>query len=239
MSLFIRVDVGFWSHRKTLRLRALIGDAAFWLPPRLWAYAAQQQPNGDFSGFMAEEIAMLVGYPGDAQALLQALRQSGFMDDMQLHDWEEHNGYHKSFSDRAKKAANARWEEERRRQEKTRQEKRRDKQCLGHAQASIPKELESEDFQRAWSDWYAYRQQAKLKPYTEIGAQKQLTALAKIGPIRAVAAIDRSIAQGYQGIFESNDRNGQTAAAQQQAAKRNGEYQNRKPTRVIRVEDMP
>ena len=73
MSLYIRVDLSFWEHRKTIRLRAAIGECALWIPPRLWSYAAKNQPDGDFSDYSDEEIAMLLGYLGKPQALLEAL----------------------------------------------------------------------------------------------------------------------------------------------------------------------
>lgn len=127
MSLYVRVLNNFYTHRKTLRLRAIIGDAAFWVPPRLWAYAAANQPDGCFSDYTANELAMLIGYLGDNQALLQALLQVGFMDadPLRIHDWKEHNGYHTVFAERATKAANAKWEKHRLSEgkEKTRQEK--------------------------------------------------------------------------------------------------------------------
>lgn len=92
-----------------MRLRSIIGDAGLWIPPRLWSYAAENQPDGDFSKYSAPELAMLLGYSGDAQGMLEALQQASFMDGMQIHDWREHNAYHQTFSDRAKKAAAARW----------------------------------------------------------------------------------------------------------------------------------
>lgn len=101
---------GFYSHRKTARLRAIIGDDAFWLPPRVWAYAAENQPDGDLSGYAAPELAMLVGYSKDATSMLQALKDCGFIDfDGMIHGWMEHNGYHDKFAKRAKTAAAARW----------------------------------------------------------------------------------------------------------------------------------
>lgn len=128
MSLFVRLEVGFWNHRKTLRLRALLGDAAFWIPPRLWSYAAQNQPDGDFSEYLPEELALLVGCSSNAQAMLEALQKAGFMDGMKIHGWADHNGYHEKFAERSKKAAAARWKghekkgKERRGEEKTREE---------------------------------------------------------------------------------------------------------------------
>lgn len=115
LSLYIRVESSFYTHRKTLRLKAIIGEAAFWVPPRLWSYAAGHQPDGCFKDYSAEELAMLIGYLGDAQALLQALLKAGFMDEkpLRIHDWHEYNGILDFFSKRAKKAADARWEKER------------------------------------------------------------------------------------------------------------------------------
>lgn len=111
MGLYVRVLNSFYSHRKTLRLRAILGDAAYWVPPRLWAYAAENQPDGCFSGYSAEELAIVIGYSGDAQAMLQAMLQAGFLESepLRIHGWEEHNSYHSTFAERAKKAAEARW----------------------------------------------------------------------------------------------------------------------------------
>jgi len=111
--LYIRVKLGFYSHRKTARLRALIGDDAFWIPPRLWAYAAERQPDGDFSKYESEELAMLLECPKHATSIRQALLKAGFLDEPGvIHGWEEHNGYHQVYSERAKKAAEARWKKE-------------------------------------------------------------------------------------------------------------------------------
>lgn len=108
--LYIRLMTGFYTHRKTARLRAVMGDDAYWVPPRLWAYCAENQPDGDLSGYDAPELAMLIGYNKDASSMLVALKSCGFMSNEGLiHDWDEHNGYHQKFSDRAKTAANARW----------------------------------------------------------------------------------------------------------------------------------
>lgn len=132
LSLFVRVDVGFWAHRKTMRLRAAIGDCALWLPLRLWSYAAQNQPDGDFKDYQADELAMLLGYSGNAQAMLEAFQQSGFMDGMRIHDWQTYNGYHSVFAERAKKAAAARWGKDKKVKEKKRdrEEKRREEASI-------------------------------------------------------------------------------------------------------------
>ncbi len=114
MSLYVRLYVSYFSHRKTRKLRSLIGDAALWLPPRLWTYAAVNQPDGNFSEYSADDIAEFVGYKGDAQALLEALLQAQFLDaDLKIHDWAVHSGFHELYAARAKKAAAVRWSKER------------------------------------------------------------------------------------------------------------------------------
>lgn len=144
MSLFIRVQTNFWNHRKTLKLRSLIGESALWIVPRLWSYAAENQPDGDFSKYSAEELALLLGYTGNAQAMLQALQTSGFIEGMAIHDWEEHNGYHRVFSERARKAANARW---------TGEEKKGQDKNLALRQASPSNATSIDGFEEFWKSY--------------------------------------------------------------------------------------
>jgi hypothetical protein len=109
MSIFIRLFNSFWTHRKTLRLASILGSDAFWIVPRLWSYASTNQPDGNFKGYSEQEIRMLVGYTKDSHSILQALHDAGFMVDGQLKDWNEHNGYHARYAERARKAAATRW----------------------------------------------------------------------------------------------------------------------------------
>lgn len=136
-NLYIRVMTGFYTHRKTARLRSLIGDDAFWIPPRLWAYCAENQPDGNISSYSSDEIAMLVGCVKHSSSILQALKSSGFLDpDGIVHDWDAHNGYHKLYSERAKAAADARWSKKKEAKKKDighRTVDSGDKHCLTHA----------------------------------------------------------------------------------------------------------
>lgn len=74
----------------------------------------------------------------------------------------------------------------------------------------LPAALDCDEFRTAWSEWMEYRRtrKPKLSPYSEIGTKKQLKAMAEMGVARAIAAIDNSIAQNYQGIFEPKSHNG-------------------------------
>jgi hypothetical protein len=110
MSLYVRIFASYYTSRKTAHLQAIIGTDAFWVPPRMWAYAALNQPDGDMSKYPAQVLANLIGYTGDALRMHQALHEAGFLDpDGKIHDWGEHNGYHVSYAERAKLAAEARW----------------------------------------------------------------------------------------------------------------------------------
>ncbi len=137
--LFVRVQTGFYTHRKTARLRTLIGSDAFWVPPRLWAYCAENQPDGDLSLYDSEQLSMLLGYPGNAQALLQALKDSGFIDTSgKVHDWDHYNGYHQAFAIRARAAAVARWSKKKVTKKKEERTKDKgDKHCSSNAQACL------------------------------------------------------------------------------------------------------
>lgn len=172
MSLHVRLFTNFWTHRKTARLRALIGNDAYWVPLRIWSYAAENQPDGDFSKYSPEELALLINYNNNAQALLQALQQALFMDGMKIHDWEEHNGYHHSFSERAKNAANARWKGK----DKKGKDKKGDKHCLEHdTSINESKNLYSYEFLQTWMMYpnktgklNAYKSWKSLKPNEEL-----------------------------------------------------------------------
>jgi hypothetical protein len=111
MSLWVKVANSFYTHRKTARLRVKLGNDALWLPPRLWAYAAEYHPDGVLGTYDPNELANLLGYTGDASSMLQAMLVAGFLDPdpLRIHGWEEHNGYHATFAARAKKAAQVRW----------------------------------------------------------------------------------------------------------------------------------
>jgi hypothetical protein len=186
MSHYIRVELSFWTNRKTLRLRQIIGEAAFWVPPRLWSYAAENQPNGNFSDYSDAEIALLLGYQADEKTLIDALHSCGFMRDRKIHDWLEHNGFIQIFSKRARTAANARWskhtllkeksrlvlkekkqKKDNTRQDNTRQEQALLKQCPSNAQAllgasratlsEITTYAASEAINNSDAEWFYYK----------------------------------------------------------------------------------
>ena len=65
----------------------------------------------------------------------------------------------------------------------------------------LPSNLDTPEFRAAWADWLAYRKERRLATYKPIGLTRQLNALAAFGPQSAIAAIEQSIQQNYQGLF--------------------------------------
>ncbi len=69
----------------------------------------------------------------------------------------------------------------------------------------LPTCLNTDAFKTAWSEWNAYRKERRIAPYKPIGEKKQFKKLAEIGELRSIAAIEFSIRQNYQGIYEEKE----------------------------------
>jgi hypothetical protein len=92
----------------------------------------------------------------------------------------------------------------------------------------FPAELDTPTFRAKWAEWETERREQKRKPLTPRGAAAQLAELAKHGETAAIQAINRSIANGYQGLFpENTGTNGRThtsIASKRREEKLSGEY---------------
>jgi hypothetical protein len=112
MPAYFCVGLGYFSHRKTKTLIERVGDEAALVPLRFWAYAALNQPDGDFSAYpqtLLEEIAALKNVHKNRDSI-KAMKEIGFFDsDMKLHGWLEWNAFSQKRSESARKAAQARW----------------------------------------------------------------------------------------------------------------------------------
>jgi len=85
------------ANKKTMRLKKLlriktpqaVGHLCI-----LWLWALDNAPNGDLSGFSADEIAEVSQWTGkNPDDFLSALTESGFVDgDLHLHDWYSYAG---------------------------------------------------------------------------------------------------------------------------------------------------
>lgn len=73
----------------------------------------------------------------------------------------------------------------------------------------IPDSLKTPEFESAWKDWKKHRQEINKK-LTPKAVEKKFKQLEEWGIQRSVAAIERSIREGYQGIFEESTRKAQS-----------------------------
>ena len=69
------------------------------------------------------------------------------------------------------------------------------------AEIPIPALLDTPEFRTVWADWEQHRREKK-QTITPTTRNRQLKNMAEIGVVRAIAAIEESISQGWQGIYE-------------------------------------
>lgn len=69
----------------------------------------------------------------------------------------------------------------------------------------IPPELQNTDFVEKWTEWLDYRKRTKRKAVSDRAAALQLKKLAAVGVKRAIATIERSIENDWQGLFPEKE----------------------------------
>lgn len=66
----------------------------------------------------------------------------------------------------------------------------------------FPDNLNCGVFKEKWNEWISYRKERKLPKLTSATARKQIDMLSGFGLTRAIASIEASITNGWQGLFE-------------------------------------
>lgn len=96
MSLpWIRVYNDLPDHHKSDQLAGILGEPRAWTHVlELWLWVSRIRPDGSLSGLSPSVVARRAGWTGDADAFVDALRQCGFLDGDQVHDWDEYQGAH-------------------------------------------------------------------------------------------------------------------------------------------------
>lgn len=79
----------------------------------------------------------------------------------------------------------------------------------------FPDKLKTPEFAAKWAEYVAYRVTARMKPLKPPSVVKQLASMAAWGPTAAIASIDTTIRNGWQGLFEP--KNGHGAPVHQKA----------------------
>ena len=189
---------------------------------RIWIWADQQTYDGNAGSVTKALLDRITGCTGFADELLKIGWLKSESHGLVFPNFDRHNG--KSAKNRAltKKRVDSHRNApsvtfalpEKRREEKSKKEsikERRPKSSVSSKRGcgllpDIPFQLDTPEFHSAWSDWIKHRVEIR-KQMNPLAAKEQFKKLSALGPVRAVAAIQFSIAQGYRGIFEENENN--------------------------------
>jgi hypothetical protein len=116
MNKDFRVLVTLPVHPKTKKLMRQLGDRSFYNLIRLWAWVAQNKPEGVLANMEKEDIEIACDWKGDEGLFVDTLIDLKLIDCKdgvcEIHDWEDNNGFAFGAAQRvakAKKAAKARW----------------------------------------------------------------------------------------------------------------------------------
>lgn len=117
MNTDIRVKIDLSAHPKYKRLKRLIGESPMEYLIVLWGNVAKYKPNGELTGWEPGDIEDYAGWNGTPGALCKSLIEVGFLDVTEggfyPHDWSDHQTWAigaVARSEKAKRAANVRWE---------------------------------------------------------------------------------------------------------------------------------
>lgn len=111
------------NHHKTKQLIKYLGPHSFLALIDLWFYARSYRPDGDLSGLSNEQIAISANWDEDPDVFVRILLNVGFIDQLPngqyvLHEWAQHQPHIAYMAERtahAKKAAEVRWGNSRKR----------------------------------------------------------------------------------------------------------------------------
>jgi hypothetical protein len=206
------VDPDFTEHWKTRMLVGLLGgdESAPVYVLRLWSHC-QNRKQATFESLNPDALKALCRFTGCANDLEKALATAGFIrrsgEDLEVVNWTKYNaslvaawingrsgGRPKANNPRVPKTKPMGSREEKSREEKSREE-----------ETPLPPELQTDGFASAWKVWKRYRAELK-KPLRPTMEQEQLKMLSEIGEPRAVAMIRHTIAMGWQGLREPEQK---------------------------------
>lgn len=92
---WIQVDQALPTHRKTLILADTLEISpthAVGLMVTLWLWSLDNAPDGLLEGIPPRTLARILQWDGDADRLMEAMRNAGFLDDNEIHDWQDYAG---------------------------------------------------------------------------------------------------------------------------------------------------
>ncbi len=112
MNTDIRLSTGFWRHPKTKKLIRRTGLEGVRSLQILWAWAANEKPDGHLAGMDSEDIELAADWVGDDGVFFDAAVKLKWIDEVDdgycLHDWKEHNPWAAAAQNRSDKSRLAR-----------------------------------------------------------------------------------------------------------------------------------
>lgn len=131
MNTDVRLYVGFWQHPKTKKMVKRLGLEGVRSLQILWLWVTQNRPDGNLTGLDWEDIELAADWQGEERAFFDYCLGTWIdetEDGLYVHDWEQHNPWQSGSEERsnkARKAAAARWGN-----------KDKNEQCTEHSQAN-------------------------------------------------------------------------------------------------------
>lgn len=114
-----RIDVSFFAHTKTKRLKKALGLEGVVALLQLWAYAAANKHDAT-KVYSVEDIELAVDWAGEPGSLVSVLAAVRYVDEVPsgyaIHEWASHNGYAATAAKRSEAGRNAaavRWNSKR------------------------------------------------------------------------------------------------------------------------------
>jgi len=146
MSADLRIDFGFFDHRKTKRLISQLGLQGAWSLLKLWRKAAETRPKGKLYGMDETDIALDAEWPGDPLEFCKTLLDLHWLDRngdnvYEVHDWQEHQPWIFGSEERsvqAREAAKIMWDKKRSKSAKKAEKKRTASAPLTDSNAPSP-----------------------------------------------------------------------------------------------------
>ena len=100
----IRIDTGFLTHHKTVKLQKRLGAEAVLCLVRLWCWCAENRPTGELVGMDTEDIEIVADWRGQEGVFTETLKSLKWLDDDGLHGWRERNPWAAGAPSRSDKA---------------------------------------------------------------------------------------------------------------------------------------
>ena len=169
-----------------------------------WCLLDEHTEDGHLAGYTAESFDDIVGVSGLAVAMESVGWLEITTEGVTAPRFTEHNGAtaRRRAQENVRKMS-ARMSASDADKKRPREEKRREREDKGNT--PLPPSLDTAEFKTVWEEWQQHRREKRQK-LTPTAERQQLAKLESLGVDRAVKALRHSLACGYTGIFEPDEK---------------------------------